>query len=163
MRRVRDRPADRPNSMQMEKGTQMLTTHGSRRIRAAALAMLSTGMCAATAFAAQPLATVETFEATPASTVPGPVLTAAGLDGRSLKLHLAQKLGPNAERELQRYRQTVFGESVQVGVSRGSTLAGPTFAGRNPHSSSTFTPSATTGGLGLLNVAWLGLQRIGAQ
>lgn len=139
----------------------MLKLHGLPHIRTAALAVA--GLCASVAFAAEPAITVHTLEAAPASTAPGPVLTSTGVDGRALKLHLAQTLGLDAERDAQRYRQTVFGESVQIGVSRGSTLAGPTFAGRNPHDSSSLQASAVTGGIGLLNVAWLGLRRLGTE
>lgn len=104
----------------------MLKIHGMRHVRTAALAVA--GLCASVAFAAEPAVTARALETAPTGTAPGAVLTSTGVDGRALKLHLAQTLGPESERESQRYRRTIFGEGVQIGVSRGSTLAGPTFA-----------------------------------
>lgn len=137
-----------------------MRTPGTRH--ALATAFLSTallwGASAASAGEAMVLTHVPETAATPA-----PVLTAEGIDRRALQLHLAQTLGPDPQRDLHRYRQDVFGTPVQVGVSHGAALAGPVFTPAGAHNSATFQRGVVTGDIGLLNVAWAGLQRLGSD
>lgn len=102
-------------------------------------------------------------DAPEAAVAPAPVLTAEGIDRRALQLNLAQTLGPDSQRDLHRYRQDVFGTPVQIGVSHGAALAGPAFTPAGAQDSATFQRGAVTGNVGLLNVAWAGLQRLGSD
>ena len=100
---------------------------------------------------------------TEASAAPSSVLTANGIDRRALQSHLAQTLGPDSQRDLHRHRQDVFGTPVQIGVSHGRALAGPTFTPAGTRDSSSFERGAATGGMGLLNVAWSGIQHLNSR
>lgn len=139
-----------------------MKANGLRHVRVASLAATAVWLCASAAFAADKADTAGTRQAL-ASPPPREVLTPSGVGVQALRLHLAQTLGPDSERESHRYRQTVFGSPVEIGTSHGSALAGPRFAHAHPRDSATFEKTAATGGLGLLNVAWLGVRRLSAD
>lgn len=121
-------------------------------------------LSASSAFAAEATPAVGTVEVvTERPSAPAAVLTASGIDRRALQSQLAQTLGPDSQRDLHRYRQDVFGTPVQIGVSHGRALAGPTFTPPGTRDSASFERGAATGGMGVLNVAWAGLQRLGAN
>lgn len=129
-----------------------------------AMFMAAMLLSASAAFAAVTTPAVGTVELiTQAPSAPVAVLTASGIDRRALQSHLAQNLGPDSQRDLHRYRQDVFGTPVQIGVSHGRALAGPTFTPHGARDSASFERGATTGSVGLLNVVGSGLQRLGAN
>ena len=105
--------------------------------------------------AAEPLAATDA----PAGVAAPQARTAAGAAVAALNRDLAQSTGRSFAVQSQR----VFGTTVDIGVPSAITAAAPAFPRPNARSSATFEPAATTGGLGLANVAWLGLQRLGAR
>lgn len=128
-----------------------------RCTRAAFFATTAAALLTPAAFAA------DTGNAMHASTVSTDVLTPGGIDGRALRLHLAQTLGPDSARESHRYLHTVFGTNVQIGVSAAGAADVTTFARPSPYDSATFERRSATGGMPLLNVAWQGLRHLASD
>ncbi|WP_295550706.1 hypothetical protein [uncultured Pseudacidovorax sp.] len=87
----------------------------------------------------------------------------AAPDARAGVAALNLDLSQGASRSFAVQPQQVFGTMVHIGVPAATAAAGPTFPRPNARSSATFEPAATTGGLGLANVAWLGLQQLGGR
>lgn len=123
-------------------------------VLALSLACAATSVLAAES-AAEPLAATDA----PAGASAPQARTAAGTAVTALNLDLAQSTGRSFAVQSQR----VFGTAVDIGVPSATAAAGPAFPRPNARSSATFEPAATTGGLGLANVAWMGLQRLGGR
>ena len=102
---------------------------------------------------------VETLPAPAITTVDAAdVLGGGGIDMRAMRQHLAQTLGPDSERNLNRFRYDMMGQSGQLNVVRRSAF-GTIYAAGSPHNSGSFDRDVVVGGVGLLNVAWAGLKR----
>lgn len=123
-------------------------------VLALSLACAATSVLAAESAAEPPAATDA-----PAGASAPQARTAAGAAVAALNLDLAQSTGRSFAVQSQR----VFGTAVDIGVPSATAAAGPAFPRPNARSSATFEPAATTGGLGLANVAWMGLQRLGGR
>ncbi|WP_304304758.1 hypothetical protein [Pseudacidovorax intermedius] len=121
--------------------------------------VLSLACAAASVLAAEPAAEPLAATQAPADVAAPQVRTATGAAIADLNLDLAQSTGRSYAVQSQR----VFGTAVDIGVPSATTAAGPAFQRPHARSSATFEPATTTGGLGLANVAWLGLQRLGSR